>query len=66
MTNKITIIYFRLEIKRVETRPSETSGSSLKVVGRAFPIENATYRDTVKARALRDIQFAHTKDMHGN
>jgi hypothetical protein len=57
-----------LEIKRVESRAvdSSNSNSSLKIVGRAFPFENATYRDSVKARALRDIQLAHTKDMHGN
>jgi hypothetical protein len=55
-----------LEIKRIESRAVDNSNSSLKIVGRAFPFENATYRDSVKARALRDIQLAHTKDMHGN
>jgi hypothetical protein len=50
----------------IDPRPTESSGSTLKIVGRAFPFENATYRDSVKARALRDIQLAHTKDMHGN
>jgi hypothetical protein len=48
----------------VESRPVVTS--SLKIVGRAFPMENSSYRDNAKARAMRDIQLAHSKDVHGN
>jgi hypothetical protein len=68
----------RLEIKRVTTSvagcsPSTSGGggggsggSGLKnlVVGRALPFPVSG--DDVKARAIRDVQLAHTKDMHGN
>jgi hypothetical protein len=29
-------------------------------------MENSSYRDNAKARAMRDIQLAHSKDVHGN
>ena len=58
----------RLEITK-SVRPS-TTGSPLKrvVVGRAAPFEanNTVHFEAVRARALRDVQIAHTKDMHGN
>ncbi len=56
----------RLEITRVD--PSQTQTPSSKKVGRAEPFEasRALHMDVVRARALRDVQLAHTKDMHGN
>ena len=32
----------------------------------AFNLQNSPNMDSNKSRAIRDIQLAHTKDMHGN
>eukprot|EP00095_Tigriopus_kingsejongensis_P010213 snap_masked-scaffold78_size404448-processed-gene-2.3 protein:Tk10213 transcript:snap_masked-scaffold78_size404448-processed-gene-2.3-mRNA-1 annotation:"b-cell lymphoma 3-encoded protein" len=54
----------RLEIKRVDKAAS--SSLPLRKVGRASPLEHSVHLDSIKARALRDVQMAHTKDVHGN
>ena len=38
-----------------------------KNLGRSFTLEPSNaHRESIKARAIRDIQLAHTKDLHGN
>eukprot|EP00094_Tigriopus_californicus_P007013 TCALIF_06752-PA protein Name:"Similar to TNKS Tankyrase-1 (Homo sapiens)" AED:0.08 eAED:0.08 QI:29/0.83/0.71/1/1/1/7/170/531 len=54
----------RLEIKKVER--DNLPNSPMKKVGRASPFENNVHLDSIKTRALRDVQLAHTKDVHGN
>lgn len=54
----------RLEIKKVER--TSLPNSPMKKVGRASPFENSVHLDSIKSRALRDVQLAHTKDVHGN
>ncbi len=53
----------RLEITRV--KPAANAGPA-RLVGRATPFENTVRLEAARARALRDVQLAHTKDMHGN
>ena len=50
----------RLEITKI-LHHSSFSG---KIVPRSFSTSHT--RDSLKARGIRDIQLAHTKDMHGN
>jgi hypothetical protein len=61
----------RLEIKKVDQLQQQPGRQQMqqtvkKQVGRATPFENNMQLESVKARALRDVQLAHTKDMHGN
>lgn len=59
----------RLEIKRVAPASSHhdrLQANLRRIVGRAAPFESDTHSESVRARAIRDIQLAHTKDMHGN
>ena len=38
-----------------------------KGLGRIFPLDSSNANsESIKARAMRDIQLAHTKDVHGN
>jgi hypothetical protein len=38
-----------------------------KNLGRSFPLDSSnTDRESIRARAIRDIQLSHTKDVHGN
>ncbi len=61
----------RLEITRVAQQhhngiPHQQLNHHQRLVGRATPFEDTVRLEAARARALRDVQLAHTKDMHGN
>ena len=46
--------------------PIRKAAPAVRKVGRATPFEGHVQLESIKARALRDVQLAHSKDIHGN
>ena len=72
MAPQHTLLSPRPEVKNAAASTSGVNSTGIypgykkMVIGRAMPFESDTKREEIKARAVRDIQLAHTKDVHGN
>lgn len=56
----------RLEITKVNGVVSSALTKKMGIGRTSSPFESAVHMESVRARAVRDVQFAHSKDMHGN